>query len=221
MEGPNIAFLRLPPLSLSESEQLISCLLPAGDIGSEMVRQLCEATEGYPFDIEELTRSLIEEGSLQLADGRWVLVGDRDLRAAPTVQAMLTARLGRLDQVEWTQPTRPMDSGTGATRRPHTNASPRRTVPTCTSDTPAGSNSSWTLLRHCRPATRSGPWDCKRRSWRLRAAPGTAWPRSTSGRATHRRAGIRWRCPDAGQGVAADRPARGEARPSERRPDGL
>ena len=101
MDGPNVAFLRLPPLTPPETEQLVGYLLPAGGLDSELTGQICSATEGYPFAVEELTRSLIEEGHLELVDGRWSLQdGDDVLRVTPTVQAALAARLGRLDEVE-------------------------------------------------------------------------------------------------------------------------
>jgi hypothetical protein len=96
-----VAFLRVPPLTRPETEQLVAYLLPAGGLDPNLIRQMCEATEGYPFDVEELARNLIEEGHLQLVDGRWTLQDTGDgLRVTPTVQTALAARLGRLDEEE-------------------------------------------------------------------------------------------------------------------------
>jgi class 3 adenylate cyclase len=101
VDGPNVAFLRVPPLTRPETEQLVAYLLPAGGLDPTLIGQICEATEGYPFDVEELARNLIEEGHLQLVDGRWTLQDTGDgLRVTPTVQTALAARLGRLDEEE-------------------------------------------------------------------------------------------------------------------------
>jgi len=101
VDGPNVAFLRVPPLTRPETEQLVGYLLPAGGLDPTLIGQMCETTEGYPFDIEELARNLIEEGHLQLVDGRWTLQDTRDgLPVTPTVQTALAARLGRLDEEE-------------------------------------------------------------------------------------------------------------------------
>jgi class 3 adenylate cyclase/tetratricopeptide (TPR) repeat protein len=100
VDGPNVAFLRMPPLTRPETEQLVGYLLPAGRLDPELTSQIFTATEGYPFAVEELARSLIEEGHLQLQDGRWSLQDGGGLRVTPTVQAALAARVGRLDEVE-------------------------------------------------------------------------------------------------------------------------
>ncbi len=92
VNAPNVTFLRLPPLTRPETEQLIGHLLPVGEPNPELIQQICETTEGYPFDVEELLTNLVEEGTLQLTDGQWVLEDGGGLHAAPTAQTALAAR---------------------------------------------------------------------------------------------------------------------------------
>ena len=62
-----------------------------------VVDRVCDTAEGNPLYLEQLTAMLADQGLL--ANGRWVGSGDADVEIPVTLQALLAARLDRLDPV--------------------------------------------------------------------------------------------------------------------------
>ena len=90
--------LPLAPLGPEALEELLSDLLggdPSLDGLSEMIR---EQTGGNPFYVEEAVRELVESGALEGDRGAYRLTREiGELRVPPSVQAILSARIDRLD----------------------------------------------------------------------------------------------------------------------------
>jgi class 3 adenylate cyclase/tetratricopeptide (TPR) repeat protein len=95
--------IRLEPLEERSGQEMVSNLLGMHGIPEEVVRAIVPAAAGNPLFIEEMLRMLVDQGSIQRVDGRWVVAGDLSVVGAPdTVQAVIAARLDRLDPAERT-----------------------------------------------------------------------------------------------------------------------
>jgi class 3 adenylate cyclase/tetratricopeptide (TPR) repeat protein len=93
---PAAVTLELPPLT-SEEERTLFANLVGGAIEPELERAIAERTAGNPFFAGELIRMLIEEGAIERRDGAWTATGDLSTRLPDTVQAVIAARIDRLD----------------------------------------------------------------------------------------------------------------------------
>jgi len=90
--------LHLGPLSERESSQLAMELLHVGHLSTDLRKLLLEKAEGVPLFLEELTKSLLEQGALRRGGGNWRLaVAPDDLRLPETLQGIILARFDRLD----------------------------------------------------------------------------------------------------------------------------
>lgn len=97
----NAASLSLSPLREAEGEQLIAHLLGSKQPDLEVLLHISQLTQGYPLYIEELVEELVQRGVLRLVDDRWVPATDLNEVEVPwSIQALLSARLGRLDEAE-------------------------------------------------------------------------------------------------------------------------
>ena len=89
--------IQLDGLAPAETAQLATMVaraaLDAGD-----ARRIHERTQGNPLFIGETVRASIEDGSLELRDGRMVLVEPSAPRLPLTLRAVLGARLDGLDE---------------------------------------------------------------------------------------------------------------------------
>jgi predicted ATPase len=73
-------------------------LLKADSLSTELRELVLEKAEGVPLFVEELTRSLVEQGALARQGVSWRLgVSAEELRVPDTVQGIILARLDRLD----------------------------------------------------------------------------------------------------------------------------
>jgi class 3 adenylate cyclase/tetratricopeptide (TPR) repeat protein len=98
---PNTSLITLHPLSTSQTEGLIRSLLGGAWPPDEALAQLVEVAEGNPLFAEEMLRMLVDDGRLRRDNGSWTITGDSSTVAIPpTIHALLTARLDRLDQQE-------------------------------------------------------------------------------------------------------------------------
>ena len=90
--------LQINPLAPESAEALLDALLGNDSALAPLKRLMIERTEGNPFFVEESVRSLVETGVLAGARGAYrvtrILQG---LRVPATAQAMLAARIDRLD----------------------------------------------------------------------------------------------------------------------------
>jgi class 3 adenylate cyclase/tetratricopeptide (TPR) repeat protein len=83
---PNATTLVLEPLAESDSRELIKTLATSAGLSEPMRTRIVEAAEGNPLFVEQMLALQVEGGS---ADG--------DLVIPPTIQALLAARIDRLE----------------------------------------------------------------------------------------------------------------------------
>lgn len=94
----SVAFtqLHLRPLSEDLATQMIRAVA-GGELPAELEDRLCAKAEGNPFFLEEMTRTLIEDGSLTRSGGRMQLARPISEVSIPeTVQEVIGARIDRL-----------------------------------------------------------------------------------------------------------------------------
>jgi len=93
--------LRLDPLSAIESGMLVGNLLQVEALPQELWERILSRAEGNPFYVEELIRSLIDDGAIVCneATGRWVATRDvADIAIPDTLHGVLMARIDRLQE---------------------------------------------------------------------------------------------------------------------------
>jgi class 3 adenylate cyclase/tetratricopeptide (TPR) repeat protein len=96
-----IEVVSVEPLTWAQTHELVERALPGAP--PPLAERIWKATEGNPLHAEEMVRMLIEEGALKRSDGHWVPARNLDEMAPPpTVQALIAARLDRLDPDERT-----------------------------------------------------------------------------------------------------------------------
>ncbi len=94
----NASSILLEPLSSAEASTLVHNLVGAADLPAAVAARITESAEGNPLFVEEMLAMLIDEGLLARDDGAWVPTGDLSKVAVPpTIQALLSARLDRLE----------------------------------------------------------------------------------------------------------------------------
>ncbi|MBI3782343.1 MAG: sigma 54-interacting transcriptional regulator [Deltaproteobacteria bacterium] len=87
----------LPPLSGADMTAMTGVLLGTTEIPETLRGLIARKAEGNPFFVEELTRSLLEDGTLRREQDRVVLADDlRDVAVPDTIQDVLIARIDRL-----------------------------------------------------------------------------------------------------------------------------
>lgn len=95
------ATTRLEPLAAEDSDELLRNLLGGELIDDDVGDRIVRTAEGNPLFLEEMTRMLIDEGVLRRDGKRWVASVDPPRVAVPpTIQALLAARLDRLEAGE-------------------------------------------------------------------------------------------------------------------------
>jgi class 3 adenylate cyclase/tetratricopeptide (TPR) repeat protein len=89
--------LTLWPLTDDESRQLLKFLLKIEEMPPHTEQLLLNRAEGNPLFLEEVLRSLIEEGVIQRANGYWGITRTiTEIDIPTTLQGVLTARIDRL-----------------------------------------------------------------------------------------------------------------------------
>jgi class 3 adenylate cyclase len=92
--------IQLTPLSMAESDQLLSNLVGANELPPKIRQRILAKAEGNPFYIEEVIRSLIDGGALVRLPGGliWQPTANLDDLTIPdTLQGVIMARIDRLD----------------------------------------------------------------------------------------------------------------------------
>jgi tetratricopeptide (TPR) repeat protein len=91
--------LTLWPLTDEESRQLLKYLLKIEQMPASAEQLLLNRAEGNPLFLEEVLRSLIEEGAIRPADDRWEIArAITEIDIPTTLQGVLTARIDRLEE---------------------------------------------------------------------------------------------------------------------------
>jgi class 3 adenylate cyclase len=91
----------LGPLDANDTDALVSALLNITDLPAELHQLIMRKTDGNPYFVEEIVRTLVEQGYVdQTEDGlRWKADAKLEEIAIPdSLQALLMARIDRLDE---------------------------------------------------------------------------------------------------------------------------
>jgi predicted ATPase len=84
---------------MDESRSLMGGLLGGDYLPEALAAEILDKSEGNPFFLEEVLRSLIESGGLALDNGKWALTAPvGNLRVPDNVQGVLLSRLDRLSE---------------------------------------------------------------------------------------------------------------------------
>src|SRR5215208_5100446 len=94
--------LVLEPLDGDDVHALLGNLLGSAELDPAVAANIQHAAEGNPLFVEELVRMLVDDGTLVLEDGRWIAREVGELPIPPSINALLAARLDRLEPEEQT-----------------------------------------------------------------------------------------------------------------------
>lgn len=98
MEKDYTSVIKLKELSKDESLNLVKNLLDIEKIPKEFRKLTIEKSQGNPFYIEELVKSLIEQGYVTEEKGKWKFTGDiRKVELPDSVESIILSRIDRLD----------------------------------------------------------------------------------------------------------------------------
>jgi class 3 adenylate cyclase len=101
MEKDFTTQVSLKELSEQNSLQLVKNLLNIKNIPPAFKKLILDKSQGNPFYIEELVKSLIEQGYVIEEKGKWKFTGDiKKLQLPDTVEAVILSRIDRLDLQE-------------------------------------------------------------------------------------------------------------------------
>lgn len=87
--------IKLNRLTRDQTADLLHVMF-GGDIAAAFLDSIFNETEGNPFFIEEVCKSLVEEGKLICDDGRWQMTADETLHIPQNVRMAVQARLRKL-----------------------------------------------------------------------------------------------------------------------------
>jgi len=91
--------IQLKPLSSDDSNELVSRLLVVANLPDNIRRLILERSEGNPFYLEEIIRSLIEQGAIVREGSTWRATAEIAAVEIPeTLQGVLLARIDRLQE---------------------------------------------------------------------------------------------------------------------------
>ena len=91
--------IRLDKLGEAQSARLIRNLLNIDDLPARVRTLIAAKAEGNPFYIEEVVRSLIDEGAIEYSEGRFHVTEKINSVVIPgTIQDVIMARVDRLDE---------------------------------------------------------------------------------------------------------------------------
>jgi class 3 adenylate cyclase/tetratricopeptide (TPR) repeat protein len=91
--------VRVEPLDARHAGRLVENLLKIEDLPPATRELITRKAEGNPFYIEEVVRSLIDQGAVELADGRFRVTAKIEAVVIPgTIQEVIMARVDRLDE---------------------------------------------------------------------------------------------------------------------------
>ncbi|MDQ2964146.1 MAG: AAA family ATPase [Pseudomonadota bacterium] len=88
--------MALGRLSRADTGALLATLFGQESVSDEFVAALYRETEGNPFFIEEVIKSLIEQGQIYREEGRWVREETHELAIPQSVKEAIGRRLNRL-----------------------------------------------------------------------------------------------------------------------------
>ena len=88
----------LSQLTSKSSAELIRSILQVGEAVPELEGFIVERTTGNPLFMEELTRTLLENGSIRCEDGACLLLRNTaEIQIPDTIEGIIAARMDRLE----------------------------------------------------------------------------------------------------------------------------
>jgi class 3 adenylate cyclase/tetratricopeptide (TPR) repeat protein len=91
--------LMLGRLSHADTKALIATLFGQESVSDDFASALYRETEGNPFFVEEVVKSLIEQGQVYREDGRWARKELHELAIPQSVKEAIGRRLNRLSEL--------------------------------------------------------------------------------------------------------------------------
>jgi class 3 adenylate cyclase/tetratricopeptide (TPR) repeat protein len=89
----------LDQLTLKSSAELVKAILEGGETAPELSNLILNRAAGNPLFMEELTHSLLENGSIQRTKDQYILSKKpSDLQVPDTIQGIIAARIDRLEE---------------------------------------------------------------------------------------------------------------------------
>jgi class 3 adenylate cyclase/tetratricopeptide (TPR) repeat protein len=89
----------LDQLTLKSSAELVRAILEGGETAPELSNLILNRAAGNPLFMEELTHSLLENGSIQRNGDQYILTKkSSDLQVPDTIQGIIAARIDRLEE---------------------------------------------------------------------------------------------------------------------------
>ncbi|MBI4767026.1 MAG: AAA family ATPase [Deltaproteobacteria bacterium] len=89
----------LDQLTLKSSAELVKAILEGGETAPELSNLILNRAAGNPLFMEELTHSLLENGSIQKAGDQYILSKKpSDIQVPDTIQGIIAARMDRLEE---------------------------------------------------------------------------------------------------------------------------
>ncbi|MCB2222430.1 MAG: AAA family ATPase [Bacteroidetes bacterium] len=91
--------INVNPLEEKESGNLIKNLLREASLPDEIQKMIIRKTEGNPFFIEEIIRSFIDEGIIEIKDGHFVVTDKiKEVNIPETINEAILSRVDKLDE---------------------------------------------------------------------------------------------------------------------------
>ena len=93
--------IRIQPLTAAQSSALVDSLLTISDLPQLLRERILDRSEGNPFYVEEVVRSLIESEAVirDESGSHWIAQNDgSDIDIPDNVQSLIIARIDRLDE---------------------------------------------------------------------------------------------------------------------------
>jgi predicted ATPase len=86
-------------LSAQRSAELVQAILEGGEVAPEIAGLVLGKAGGNPLFVEELTHSLLENGSIQRKDHKFVLTRKpSEIEVPDTIQGIIAARMDRIEE---------------------------------------------------------------------------------------------------------------------------
>ncbi len=89
----------LDQLGTNSSSELVKAILEEGEVAPQLTQLILNRAAGNPLFMEEFTHTLLENGSIERKDEKYVLSGKAsDIQVPDTIQGIIAARLDRLEE---------------------------------------------------------------------------------------------------------------------------
>lgn len=89
----------LDQLGTTSSGELVKAILEEGEVAPELRQLILNRAAGNPLFMEEFTHTLLENGSIERKDEKYILSGKAsDIQVPDTIQGIIAARLDRLEE---------------------------------------------------------------------------------------------------------------------------